>query len=560
MQLNSYNIKWTWLTIFSLVIFLFLLNLSCKKVDQVAAESLTGNFFKTPPVLSSPVLRAIGELKRQNAITGFIEDFTKSEGFANWGKAIIEYNKFSNVSRTGGSADTLVFIPIIREGENYVSSFILARISDTVKLNLYREKDYDLHPAGSVDSSFVTAERVSLELMELNKNVYGITKFEVKDASLFNNMFPGSASDDIRTIELVEITYGSNKAYSAITCVQNRAAISANYHCYEWWFEIDEPYDWPPDAPIGGGSGGGSGGSTLPPDDCTGVPGCRIGTEIIDGKLPCGNCGPGPVVIILLGPNPPVGQFITFDQSINNTRLKCKLQSLMYTNTFFCNLVNTFDGVAGNQLIFHMHDLQLGAWAITRGFGNNNYAITTAPSIENTSNLFMTLTLTHEIIHARLYHSLEQANLLGYDQITYEPFLISANGNIPLQGLPEQEQLRLLIEVYNTLCNSSSYNPTNWAHMLFGTACFSENTYREAIQNLLLQSTKWDQQSDLFKAHFQTRFGTNWNFKLSQYLSWYGLNDTPTFDAFLLAENISSTDFNDEINYARMFGTKICPE
>src|SRR5205085_4420670 len=108
---------------------------------------------------------------------------------------------------------------------------------------------------------------------------------------------------------------------------------------------------WPPNPtsppPGGGGTGGGPGpggdptGGTTPPD-CTGVPNCISGTEVINGVLPCGNCGPGPIVIFVPPINDPsnTGQYIFFDPTLNNTRIKCNLQSLMYTNTFFCNLVN----------------------------------------------------------------------------------------------------------------------------------------------------------------------------------------------------------------------------
>ena len=48
----------------------------------------------------------------------------------------------------------------------------------------------------------------------------------------------------------------------------------------------------------GSGSGGGGGSTSLNTGNCTVVSNCRPGTLIEEGRIPCGGCGPGPIVIV----------------------------------------------------------------------------------------------------------------------------------------------------------------------------------------------------------------------------------------------------------------------
>lgn len=58
--------------------------------------------------------------------------------------------------------------------------------------------------------------------------------------------------------------------------------------------------------------------------------------------------------------------------------------------------------------------------------------------------------------------------------------------------------------------------------------------------------------------YLTTRFGSDWKNKICEYLSWYGLNDTPAFSQFLINENISTAQFENEINFIRISGKNSC--
>ncbi len=72
------------------------------------------------------------------------------------------------------------------------------------------------------------------------------------------------------------------------------------YGCTTFTTTYDD-FEWPDDdiPPTGGGGGNGGGGSSEPPEtDCTGVQDCGLGSRIVEGRVPCGDCGPGPIVIV----------------------------------------------------------------------------------------------------------------------------------------------------------------------------------------------------------------------------------------------------------------------
>lgn len=60
--------------------------------------------------------------------------------------------------------------------------------------------------------------------------------------------------------------------------------------------------NWPPDPPTNPGGGGGN--NPPGPTNCTGVNECRPGSQIVEGKVPCGGCGSGPITTIPIDDDP----------------------------------------------------------------------------------------------------------------------------------------------------------------------------------------------------------------------------------------------------------------
>ncbi len=80
----------------------------------------------------SLVRRAQEEFKRREQVNpGFIKTFSKSEGYPVWHRSVAESYSAPNTLNITESTDSLLFIPVVRDGEDYVSSFITVRIIDS---------------------------------------------------------------------------------------------------------------------------------------------------------------------------------------------------------------------------------------------------------------------------------------------------------------------------------------------------------------------------------------------------------------------------------------------
>ncbi|HRD56836.1 MAG TPA: hypothetical protein PK504_02245 [Ferruginibacter sp.] len=305
---------------------------SCKKMDVHVGNDteIQSRFFNVPNNEAAVVHKVAAALKKQNNIGGFIPSFAKKEGYAVWDKSLIYYPEpLTNTYGRNGENETQdtieVFTPIVLENDNIVNGFFFSRIvGDSVALHLYRANDYDLFPNGKIDSTVVTAELIIIKLLQLNDEIFGHKKYELLDSNAFKKEIHGK----YRTIELD--TNSNNNGGSetgrikvrgncTFTCYYNQTpeCISTTnwctfcqlYYCYSncpstpgSGTGTGSPsgggggYNWPPDPPIAtGGSGGGGGSST---GNC--IPGnCRTSsTLIVEGRVPCGGCGGGPIIIL----------------------------------------------------------------------------------------------------------------------------------------------------------------------------------------------------------------------------------------------------------------------
>ncbi len=256
--------------------------------------------------------------------------FQKTEGYAIWNKSVVQETKNPTVlgrDGEGSLTQTLVFTPVVLEDSNLVTSFFYSKIvGDSVELHLYRANDYDHFQYGNMNADTLTAERLALKLMELNYVVFGHEEFKLTDSLLFrqnyhsvtepeiertiavnpgNSFAPGPASNSLFTVSTVEIC-------TIFNCPPSNsfaAGTTANFIKFCGSCEIvivtGGTYEWPPELPSGG-TGGMGGGSGTPPPNCSGGTNCRSGSLIEEGRLPCGGCGNGPIVVVPADDPPPM--------------------------------------------------------------------------------------------------------------------------------------------------------------------------------------------------------------------------------------------------------------
>lgn len=331
MKLTSPN---SFLRILSALLCITVSFISCQKMDTdvTGRRLIQKDFFGLQANAPAPLHRIAQELKRQNELTGFIKEITTQNGIPRWDKAIIDTRPtkptyFAN--RFDGGAfenDTLVMLPLVLEDTNYVNAFIMARVDDSVILDMYRLNDYDLFPYGDPDADTLTAERVALTFLFLDNHVFGKRKYRIIDDSLFRPR-PGMGKNPGELKRTIEYTNKDSVLYPgrllAIVCTTtancwcfrdgnecdgNHPCMNGNCdHCY-YCVDVDcttvsiptNPGGWPPGGSTGGtgGNTGGSGGS-MPgnPGNCTGTT-CYTGTMLLMGRLPCGGCGEPPIIVI----------------------------------------------------------------------------------------------------------------------------------------------------------------------------------------------------------------------------------------------------------------------
>jgi len=248
---------------------------------------------------------------------------------------------------------------------------------------------------------------------------------------------------------------------------------------------------------------------------------------------------------------------IVYLSSFDSTKLKCVHDKLVNdtSNNFYRLMTSAFTNDS-EILSYKVEPLITGDWGITKGHeGNNNsfgfdfYQITMSSNAENTSNIIKMVTLTHELIHAYMFNSLDDMGIIYYDS-DGTPLFNTAQcneyqPNIDINSLILKDRWIALICAYN------SNNPSNidWTHTLFNTADFIVNTYKSELENLILNQHDWDSEPLILKTFLQTEFGSSWKEKASEYISWMGLEKTNEFITWAQANNLELIDGNGNTSY-----------
>ena len=306
----------------NLLLFLFFfIHQSCTKLDTGSnrlSQTPAEKFFTIPAGTNPQIRSVIDNLKKQNSLTGFINTLAQQEGYAVWDKAIIK--RIAN--RTGGlltAEDSVAYIPLVLENTAHVNSFLYVRLNGNMQIRLMRGRDYSMHGFDSTKAS--NAQNFTMQIMLLENEVFGHTKFKINDNRLF-------ASGNTRHFQQTEVELKESPSANAslagrfvlgmayvtyVGCGGSVPPCTASYcdHCNgciigRW----EETMQWIDDYddfgnPTGGGDPNG-GGSGIPGGGPGGTGQCTI---VINGEMPPGCGGSGnlnPVTVI--GGNEPTNQ------------------------------------------------------------------------------------------------------------------------------------------------------------------------------------------------------------------------------------------------------------
>ena len=165
----------------------------CKKIDspigQHAPADHTGQFFHLPASTHASVARVAAALQNRNTKLEFVNRFASQNGFPVWDKAIFKVYKKQSGSNfahnNGPESDSLAYIPLVLQDSNHVNGYILATLGDTLQLTYSLASDYKAYP-NTPTPSLMSASQFTFEMLRLNKNVFGNTKYKITDPKLFS--------------------------------------------------------------------------------------------------------------------------------------------------------------------------------------------------------------------------------------------------------------------------------------------------------------------------------------------------------------------------------------
>ncbi len=251
--------------------------------------------------------------------------------------------------------------------------------------------------------------------------------------------------------------------------------------------------------------------------------------------------------------------WITTDQTFENTTLECihlnlrrESESSLIKRNFYTEMLNEFNNLGSPRLKYSIGTPPNNtAWAFTKGqvtdfagITYDSYEIISSSALESSSNLKQIVSLSHELIHAFMYQSLVNWNIINFDASGFpivDPTTLCQNfvpnPNINLNTVTIKDRWVYLI------CEFNANNPGDqqWTHSLFDSPVFAVQTYREKLEQLLLSEHDWDSEPDVLKNMMITEFGTDWKEKCAEYMSWSGLDETPEYSVWLNAEGINNS-------------------
>lgn len=437
----------------------FLFYVSCRKSDQTrsdnpfqpASTNHVQKFF-TIPAGTQPVVVAVAkELERRNNIKEFVNDFAETKGFPVWNKAILSFadnNPNNNFGNSGGSGDSLVYIPLVLQNTTSSNGFLRAVINDSISLSYCLAQDYKNYTF-TPSTNITTADEFASLFMVMDKEVFGQNKFYLTDPRLLTGTGTGNGTQN-RIAKILSVengTTGNNLCEGTIytvswlvqdpqNCTCANGASTPGGVCQDWETGCqacsntvtititvgDDPgcggTGGGGEGPIGGGnpigggpSGGGTGGGAPPPPyyPCQNVPTALLPEPLPPCPPPTGGSGwtqpasllsvdaSGVVDPCLQGLIQNIGQgghtsFILktyFNHQFNTSGTQKKYKVKYLTNTTLIG--NNGQPIPGSTNVNTLPD------------GTNEVVITLNPSFfQNTTKEWVTSIILHELYHGMM--------------------------------------------------------------------------------------------------------------------------------------------------------------
>jgi len=229
---------------------------------------------------------------------------------------------------------------------------------------------------------------------------------------------------------------------------------------------------------------------------------------------------------------------VIIDETFKDSVTKCIHDLLKSNSNFYSDMLSNFSSDNARSVL----ELKIGTtingdWGITSGSPDNEqeFSITTSSIIEsNSSNLMKKVTLSHELIHAYMFSSLENWGLINYD-VSGEPILnvVCVGGinyiNLNLNTLDAKDRFIAIICAFNQNNTLSE----QWTHDLFNVWIFDTNTYKDKLKDLLINSHNWNGENSAFKNEAISVFGvSNWIEEVANAVSWIGLEGTQEYSSY----------------------------
>ncbi|MCX6263275.1 MAG: hypothetical protein NTZ47_01865 [Bacteroidetes bacterium] len=234
-------------TILSAILFFFLLA-SCKKsisddIPQHITSDKVERFLALPANPDPQIVRIINELKIRESKNHFLENIALESGFPKWEYAQLEgisipiqesiknlSQSSSTIKKLGTHPDTTVIIPLVLDSNKYVNSFLIASLSDTVKLHLVKGVDYAKYGYESGNNT-ITAKSIAMKIMAFDNKIFQTKKFNIKhdvlakslgkkiENSTFNIVFDSTSNNNLKKKFLL----------STEICITYTTTTSSNY-------------------------------------------------------------------------------------------------------------------------------------------------------------------------------------------------------------------------------------------------------------------------------------------------------------------------------------------
>jgi len=153
----------------------------CAKKNSDYLEKTGGSFYQHPANTPSAVIKVINKIAEFDKKYSFTGRFTKANGYPQWDKTVILFDKNQQKN-----ADTVVLVPLVKDGYERVTAFLACDVkSDNVLINLYRGDRYGFYPASN-RTDILTRTFIANQIMFLDFLTFGHTKFTIFDSTIFN--------------------------------------------------------------------------------------------------------------------------------------------------------------------------------------------------------------------------------------------------------------------------------------------------------------------------------------------------------------------------------------